>query len=330
MLHLATSFFQLFQVFLEETKFASQTKERLTTPKRKLLPVIGDKLKAIIEKSLDKQKLIPKLLDKFELYRTKLNSKTKVKSLSQNVGIRGITDSETKLRDCKQFKNSELIIIEGDSAGNTCLDARDNKIHAILPLKGKVMNISSKKKLEKILKNKELFDIIKTVGIGFKSKTSDTNIKNIRYSKIILCPDPDPDGEHITVLLMNFFMIMLPDVIEKGMLYVAEIPLYGLVLKNKFIPCWTKEEMDEKSLEYPSASKRRFKGLGEFNSDQLGPCLFDKNVRRLYKVKPVDENIKQELINLLIDSSYKRMLLSGEFEKMIENMNNEEYIIDVF
>jgi len=317
-----------FNIFLEETKFASQTKERLTTPKKKLIPIIGEQLKCLIEKTLDKKKLLQVLLDKFELYRTKLDSKTKVKQLSGNIGVRGIMDEKSKLRDCMQFKNSELVIIEGDSAGKTCLDARDKKIHAILPLKGKVMNISSNKKLEKILKNNELYDIIKTVGIGFKSKTTNTKIGNIRYSKIVLCPDPDPDGEHITVLLLNFFMIMLPDVIEQGMLYVADIPLYGLVTKTKFIPCWSREELEEQSILYPGANKRRFKGLGEFNSDQLGPCLFDKNIRKLYKVKPVSEPTKQELINLLVDSSYKRMLLSGEFDSLIERINREE-IIDV-
>ncbi|MCK9556073.1 toprim domain-containing protein [Candidatus Pacearchaeota archaeon] len=309
-----------FNIYLEETKFASQTKERLTTPKEKIIEIVNDNFKNCIIKELDKRKLFSVLLDKFETYRIKLESKQSVKNLSGNAGIRGIIDKDSKLVDCQYFKDSELIIIEGDSAGTTCIDARDNKKHAILPLKGKVMNISSKKQLDSILKNKELYDIIRSIGVGFKSKTTDVNMKNLRYSKIILCPDPDPDGEHIAVLLMNFFMIMLPEIIEKGILYVAEIPLYGLVTKDNFIPCWTKEEMDALMEKNPTASKRRFKGLGEFNDDQLKPCLFDEKTRRLYKVKQVDEKTRTELVNLLIDPSYKRMLLSGEFENKIKDI----------
>lgn len=297
-----------FNIFLSDTSFDAQTKGKLTTNKNKLEPIFKG-LSDHVRQIMIKDKILDKLLQKFDDYRSRLKVKNIDKNMDGSKFIRGRISSESKLVDCKQYTNSELFIIEGDSAGGTCANARNSKIHAILPLKGKVLNVASKKELAQILKNNEIRDIIRSLGCGYKSNTSKVDISKLRYEKIILTADADADGKHINTLLMTIFMIMIPEVIETGHLYIADMPLFGLKTKNKFIPCWDEKERDDNLKLYPNAQVTRFKGLGEMNDDELYVCLFDKKHRRLHQVAPPNEEEKEKLIKLLTDSTERKKLI---------------------
>jgi len=297
-----------FNIFLSDTAFDAQTKGKLTTNKSKLEPIFTG-LSETIRQVMIKDKILDKLLQKFDDYRSRLKVKNIDKNMDGSKFIRGRTSSESKLVDCKQYTDSELFIIEGDSAGGTCANARDSKIHAILPLKGKVLNVASKKELAKILKNNEVRDIIRSLGCGYKSNTSKVDISKLRYEKVVLTADADADGKHINTLLMTIFMMMIPEVIETGHLYIADMPLFGLKTKNKFIPCWSEKERDDNLKLHPTAHVTRFKGLGEMNDDELYVCLFDKKYRRLHQVVSPTEEEKEGLIKLLTDSAERKKLI---------------------
>jgi len=300
-----------FNVYLEKTAFSSQTKNELTVRKNAVDPIINDNLKNLILQEIQKRNLLDMLIAKFENYRLSLKAKTVKKDLDHKQGLRGKLNKDSKLKDCRNpsVDGTELIIIEGDSAGGTCIQARDPEFHAILPLKGKIMNVATKKDIDMILKNKEIQDIIRCLGIGYKSKTTKVDINNIRYGKIILCPDPDADGSHICSLLMLMFMLMAPEVIEYGHLYVADMPLYGFQKGKEFYPIWSLQELDEMQKKYPSGKATRFKGLGEMEASQLRPCLLDSKTRRLYQVKSVEQVDKDYLVSLFIDARVKRELI---------------------
>jgi len=301
-----------FNIFLEQTSYTSQTKDSLSVSKKILSNIINDSLVNKIDKILNDKKLIKKLAEKFDYYRLHLKSKNIKNMVSSNKNVRGITDKNSKLKDCQLFENSELIIIEGDSAGGTCIKARNPKIHAVLPLKGKILNVANKKDFSSIIKNKEIQDIIKSIGVGVKSKTTKDNINNIRYEKIILTPDADPDGKHIATLLLILFSIVMPEVINAGKLYLADMPLYGVQTKNKFYPAWTTEELTKLQEIHPNGRSLRFKGLGEYQPNQLKQSLFDKETRRLYQIKPVSSEYQNYLVKLVTSAEEKRKLFGGQ------------------
>jgi len=301
-----------FNIFIEDTAYTSQTKEALSTSKTKLSSIMNEKFIEKIEKELKNKKLIDKLLEKFDYYRDHLKSKNLKHVLNNKKQVRGITNMDSKLRDCQLYEGSELYIIEGDSAGGTCIKARNPKIHAILPLKGKITNIANKNDLDKILQNKEVQDIIRSIGV-IKTKSKKDNVDDLRYEKIIVAADADPDGKHIATLLLILFSILSPNIIKQGRLFIAEMPLYGLQTKNEFYPAWTLDELDELDKKY-NGHKLRFKGLGEYEPHQLYKCLFDKRHRKLYQVNWVDDEFQEYILKLVTLPAEKRKLF-------IENEN---------
>ena len=283
---------------LIKPKFSSQTKDKLTNRKTDL-NILVNQLKTQLELyfSHNKEYLIF-LLDRFQEYRKKLDSK-KLKNIPTN---KRVSTKFTKLKDCTSRKG-ELFITEGDSAGGTIVQCRDPRIHAILPLKGKIPNIINSKD---ILKNKEVREIIYAFGTGIGS---DFDIKRLRYDKIICAADSDPDGGHIASLMVMIIAVLTPDIIKQGKFYLARTPLFAINEKKNFIPLWTHEELEKAREDKRTIS--RFKGLGELNPNQLKVCLIDKNTRNLIPVSYSD-NI-ENLIKLFSDVSEKRKLLnSGE------------------
>jgi len=281
---------------LIEPKFSGQTKDKLTN-RKSYLDNLANQLKVQLEKYFtDNKEYLIILLDRFQEYRKRLDSK-KLKNLP--TGKRASTKF-TKLKDCTS-RQGELFICEGDSASGTIVQCRDPRIHAILPLKGKIPNIINAKD---ILKNNEIREIVLALGTGINS---DFDIKKLRYDKIICAADSDPDGGHISSLMMMVFAILVPEVIKQGKFYLARTPLFAINEKNIFIPLWSDEEFNKAREENRNIS--RFKGLGELNPNQLKVCLIDKETRNLI---PISFSSKIEnLIKLFSDVGEKRNLLSN-------------------
>jgi DNA gyrase/topoisomerase IV subunit B len=279
--------------------FAEQVKDRLSSRSElNILEDFEEQLKNIIFKN---KEYFKELLQSFDDYRKELKHKHLNQSNTNKKGKRGATKL-TKLRDCS-LNGGELIIGEGDSAINGLISVRNPKKHAVLPLRGKVPNSITKKDFAE---NKEFKDIVIACGCGMLNQC---DINKLRYEKIIIACDADPDGKHIATLLITLFAYTMPDIIKNERLYLAETPLFGIRTKGKFIPLWTKEELDEARKKKMKIT--RFKGLGEMNPKDLKVFILEEENRRLTKVKWTENY--ESIFKLLSNSSEKRKLVLDEW-----------------
>jgi len=286
---------------LEKPEFVGQTKDRLVnspTHLEDLFKKISQELENYLSEHQDQ---VEALLNFFEDYRSRLDLR-KLK-ISGRTTSRAATKL-TKLRDCSS-RNGELFIVEGDSAESTLLQCRDPKRHAILPLRGK---IASAVNVKDILENTEVKEIITALGIGVYPNI---NMSNLRYDKVIIMTDADPDGGHIACLVIMNLAILVPDLVKAGKVYVCQTPLYAISDPKKkiFIPLWSEEELKKAVQE--GKPILRAKGLGELNPDQLEECAIGPR-RRLIKVSYTKDINK--LIKLFSTAIAKRELLEGKFD----------------
>ncbi len=292
-----------FSLSLVKPDFSGQTKDSLTNKKTDLVKFIPQ-LKTGLEdffKDHEEDLLIP-LLTHMENYQRRLDSK-KIITVDSN---RRVSVKYTKLRDCNK-PNGELFIVEGQSAGGSLIQARDPSLHAILPLKGKPPSTINKD----ILQNKEMFELIQSIGTGYGP---DFNIDNIRYNKIICAADADDDGFHIFCLLTLNLVATIPEIIKKGFYYLAMTPLFAINKKTVFTPLWTKDELEKARKNNEPIS--RFKGLGELTPQQLKKCLLDEKNRRLIQIE-YSENI-EDMFKLFSDAEEKRSLIYNQDIKIEE------------
>src|SRR5690349_1572443 len=274
----------LLSVFIREPEFQGQTKDRLATAEAQRL--VEQAIKDPFDHWLaghpnQANKLLDFVVERAEERVRRRNEKDIArKSAVRKLRLPG------KLADCTNSgaQGSELFIVEGDSAGGSAKQARDRASQAVLPLRGKILNVASAGK-DKLASNAQLADLIQALGVGTGSHYHD---KDLRYEKIVVMTDADVDGAHIASLLITFFYRQMPQLIEDGKLYLAVPPLYKLSQGGKVAYARDDKHRDEllKS-EFSSRGKveiGRFKGLGEMLASQLKQTTMDPNKRSLLRV----------------------------------------------
>ncbi len=224
----------------------------------------------------------------------------KARELTRRKGLLESTALPGKLADCSctDPSKAELYIVEGDSAGGSAKQGRDREFHAILPLRGKILNVE-KARMDKILKNNEILALITAIGTGIGEEFS---IENARYHKIVLMTDADVDGEHIRTLLLTFFFRYMRPLIEEGYLYIANPPLYKLSKGKHIEYVYNEREKQEKINELGKVGIgiQRYKGLGEMNPNQLWETTMDPENRLMAKVTVDDAVDADELFTILM------------------------------
>ncbi|MBD3398035.1 DNA topoisomerase (ATP-hydrolyzing) subunit B [Candidatus Micrarchaeota archaeon] len=226
-----------------------------------------------------------------------------------------------KLADCieRDPQKAELFIVEGDSAGGSAKQGRDRQIQAILPLKGKILNVE-KAQIHKILKNEEIKTLIMSLGTGFGD---DFDPGKLRYHKIVIMTDADVDGSHIRTLLLTLFYRYFKELVERGHLYIAQPPLYRVKKGKAFEYAYDDEEMGELVAKMgENAHVSRYKGLGEMNPGQLWETTLNPENRKMKKVTIQDAMLADELFTTLMgDAVEPRRKFIDEHAKEVENLD---------
>ncbi|MEC9484672.1 MAG: DNA topoisomerase (ATP-hydrolyzing) subunit B [Candidatus Izemoplasma sp.] len=281
-----------------DPQFEGQTKSKLgSTEVRKIVAnILSEGLERFLYEHPNEAKIIIEkalMASRARIAAKKAREATRRKSPLDGLGF------ASKLADCrsKDPKKSEIYIVEGDSAGGSAKQGRDSEFQAILPLRGKVINVE-KARLDKILGNKEIVSMIQAFGTGIGDEF---NIDESRYHKIVIMTDADVDGAHIRTLLLTFLFRHLKPLIERGYVYIAQPPLYKIQQGKRIEYAFTEEQLKVILEDFGTrASIQRYKGLGEMNPDQLWETTMDPKTRTLLQVTLEDAIEANDVFSMLM------------------------------
>ena len=283
----------IISVKIEDPQFEGQTKQKLGTSEAQVAVqgIVSEQLTYFLEQNPSVAKLICEksiLAQRARAAARKARDLTRRKSALDGVGLPG------KLADCssKDPERCEIFIVEGDSALGPAKEGRNPETQAVLPLRGKVLNVQ-KARLDRIYANEEIKGMITAFGTGIHE---DFDLSKLRYHKIIIMTDADVDGAHISTLMLTFIYNFMPELIRKGHVYLAQPPLFNIQKNKKHYYAYSDEEYQRilKEIGAEGADVSRFKGLGEMNTEELQETTLDPESRTLLRVNMSDED-KAEL-----------------------------------
>ena len=309
---------------IEDPQFEGQTKQKLGNSEARgaVDSVVSEQLTYYLEQNPAVAKII---CEKSIMAQRARDAARKARDLTRRKTALGDTARPGKLADCsdKDPKNCEIYIVEGDSAGGSAKTARDRATQAILPLRGKILNVE-KARLDRIYGNAEIKAMITAFGTGIHE---DFDISKLRYHKIIIMTDADVDGAHIATLMLTFIYRFMPELIKQGYVYLAQPPLYKLEKNKKIWYAYSDEELDKILNEVGRDQNnriQRYKGLGEMDAEQLWETTMDPERRVLLKVV-IDDEAESELdltfTTLMGDKVEPRREFIEENAKFVKNLD---------
>ncbi|MGN8946066.1 DNA topoisomerase (ATP-hydrolyzing) subunit B [Bariatricus sp. HCP28S3_E4] len=314
----------IISVKIEDPQFEGQTKQKLGNSEARgaVDSIVSNQLQIFLEQNPSVGKTI---IEKSVLSQRAREAARKARDLTRRKSALEGMSLPGKLADCsdKDPANCEIYIVEGDSAGGSAKTARDRATQAILPLRGKILNVE-KARLDKIYANAEIKAMITAFGTGIHD---DFDISKLRYHKIILMTDADVDGAHISTLLLTFLYRFMPELIKQGYVYLAQPPLFKLEKNKKVWYAYSDEELNAilKEVGRDSSNKiQRYKGLGEMDADQLWETTMDPKHRILKRVTMDDETSSEldlTFTTLMGDKVEPRREFIEENAKFVKNLD---------
>ncbi len=312
----------ILSVFLADPMFQGQTKEKLNNPE--MNSAVEGLVRPALETWLNNNPSIADaVIGRIVLAaRARMASRAAVSEVRRKSPGNRKSNLPGKLVDCRSNKpgESELFIVEGQSAGGTAVRGRNSKTQAVLPLRGKILNTESLG-LARILANQEITSLVETLGTGIGDRF---DIRRLRYDRIILLMDADSDGYHITTLLLAFFFRHMPELIRQGRLFIAQPPLYKVVVGKE--SHYAQDDIHKEEIIASLAANRkpeiiRFKGLGEMDADQLKETTLDPNRRVLLRVDLESQ--------LEADTTFQQLLGKDASERYRVIMEEASFVDDV-
>ncbi len=306
---------------IKEPQFEGQTKAKLGNPEAKTIvdQVVSEHLADFLERNpQDARAIVEKCILSFR-------ARKAARAARETVLRKGVLDGLTlpgKLSDCasKNPEESELFIVEGESAGGSSRQGRDRRFQAILPLRGKILNVE-RARLDKILNSKEIRALIIALGTAI---AEDFNLEKLRYQRIIIMADADSDGNHIRTLLLTLFFRHFKPIIEHGYLYVAQPPLYRIQTGKKLEYAYTEVEKEKMllALKKEKPSIQRYKGLGEMNPDQLWETTMNPENRILLRINIDDAKEADKTFDILMGEEVPpRKKFIQTYAKKVKNLD---------
>ncbi|MDE1869746.1 MAG: DNA topoisomerase (ATP-hydrolyzing) subunit B [Candidatus Micrarchaeota archaeon] len=311
----------IINVLMPNPEFEGQTKEKLGNTQVKSLVenVVYAQISRYLEEHPAEARIIVEKVINAAMAR---EASRRARELVRKRSIFESSVLPGKLADCQESdpEKAEIFIVEGESAGGSSKQGRDKKFQAILPLKGKILNVE-KASVDKIFDNAEIHAMVAAFGTGIKETF---NPDKIRYKKIVLMSDADVDGSHIRTLILTFLYRYLKPLIEKGYVYIAQPPLYKVTKGRESSYCYSDEELEAKMKNYDGkAGVQRYKGLGEMNPEQLWETTMNPDNRVLKRINILDGAKADELFTILMGVDVARR------RKFLEEHSAEVKFLDV-
>ena len=311
----------IISVKLTDAQFESQTKAKLGNSEMRRLvdSIVYTKLEEFLDENPASAKMI---IEKAMAANRAREAARRAREISRKKNVLEVSTLPGKLADCNERDSrfTEVYLVEGDSAGGSAKNCRDSRFQAILPLRGKVLNVE-KSRLDKVYSNTSLIPIIQALGCGIGD---DFNIEKLRYGKIIIMADADVDGSHIRILLLTFFFRHMRPLIENGNIYLAQPPLYKIYKGKQLRYAFSEEERDRavEELGTKGVESERYKGLGEMDAEQLWETTMDPERRTLLKVTIEDAIKCDEIFSVLMgDMVEPRREFITKNAKFVENLD---------